>query len=298
MATNMREQVEIKTHDQTTLRGWFYQAGSKAPVVVMSPGMPGIKEHFLDCFAERFQKAGIATLLYDHRNWGESDGLPRHHSNHQEQTQDTHDVIYYISTRSDIDPNTIALWGSSFSGGIALIAGAVDPRVKAVITQVPFVSGNAARARLPDDFLAKIYTDRGETTFLKPTYIPAFPNSLEQARTQPYAAVMSTEESWNHYQDVTALGHNKENKITLQSMFYAIRSEPAAFISQISPKPLFMTIGLHDSLIDSQLQKQVFSNAGEPKELLKLDCGYFDVYKGRRFEENISAQIAFLKKYL
>lgn len=34
-----REDIEIKTHDQTTLRGWFYPAGSKAPVIVMSPGV-------------------------------------------------------------------------------------------------------------------------------------------------------------------------------------------------------------------------------------------------------------------
>lgn len=35
----MREDIEIKTHDQTTLRGWFYPAGAKAPALVMSAGV-------------------------------------------------------------------------------------------------------------------------------------------------------------------------------------------------------------------------------------------------------------------
>ena len=37
-----------------------------------------------------------------------------------------------------IDPERLALWGSSFSGGEVLVVGAVDPRVKAVIANVPF----------------------------------------------------------------------------------------------------------------------------------------------------------------
>jgi uncharacterized protein len=81
-------------------------------------------------------------------------------------------------------------------------------------------------------------------------------------------------------------------------MFRAIRSEPSAFVPQISPKPLFMVVALQDSILDPQLQLKVFDTAGEPKELLKLDSGHFGVYQGRYFEENVSAQIAFLKRYL
>jgi hypothetical protein len=35
----MHHGVEIKTHDGTVLRGWFYPAGTKAPVVIMSAGV-------------------------------------------------------------------------------------------------------------------------------------------------------------------------------------------------------------------------------------------------------------------
>ncbi|KAF9771385.1 hypothetical protein IL306_010977 [Fusarium sp. DS 682] len=295
----MREDVEIKTHDQTTLRGWFFPVEKTvAPVIVMSPGFSGIKDNFLDIFAERFQQAGFAVFLYDHRNWGASDGLPRHHTNQYEQTQDTHDVIHYVSNRSDVDSERIAIWGSSYSGGIAITAGAVDPRIKVVIAQVPFVSGKLTREGFPKALLAKIYNDRGETTSMAPTYIPIFPATAEEAENPNNGAVLGTKESWDHLQIVKERGHMRENKVTLQSFFHAIRAEPSAFITQLAPKPLFMVVALQDSLIDPQAQLKVFATAGEPKELLELDCGHLLVYRDNVFEKNIAAQIAFLKKHL
>ncbi|GKZ24479.1 hypothetical protein AbraIFM66951_010703 [Aspergillus brasiliensis] len=294
----MHHGVEIQTHDGTTLRGWFYPAGTKAPVVIMSAGLSGIKEHFLPSYAERFQKAGYAVVLYDHRNWGESDGTPRHHSNHYEQTQDTHDVVYYTSTQLDIDPTRIALWGSSFSGGIALIAGALDPRIKVVLSQVPFMSGTTTRSRLPAAVLDKIFADRGATTASNPTYIPIYPETLEDAQKPANGALMGTEESFHHWNFSRTLEPNRENKITLQTLFHVMRSEPQNYIAHIAPKPLFMTVSLKDSLINPQIQLDAFQTAGEPKELLKLDCGHFEVYRDGYFETNVAAQIAFLDKYL
>jgi uncharacterized protein len=63
-----------------------------------------------------------------------------------------------------------------------------------MISQVPFVSGNASRAYLTEDVLAKIYADRGETNILNPTYIPVYPESLAQAQKQPNGTVLGTEE--------------------------------------------------------------------------------------------------------
>jgi cephalosporin-C deacetylase-like acetyl esterase len=207
-------------------------------------------------------------------------------------------VIHYVSNRSDVDSERIAIWGSSYSGGIAITAGAVDPRIKVVIAQVPFVSGRLTREGFPKALLAKIYNDRGETTSMEPTYIPIFPATAEEAENPNNGAVLGTKESWDHLQIVKERGHMRENKVTLQSFFHAIRAEPSAFITQLAPKPFFMVVALQDSLIDPQAQLKVFATAGEPKELLELDCGHFLVYRDNVFEKNIAAQIAFLKKHL
>ena len=178
------------------------------------------------------------------------------------------------------------------------MVGAVDSRVELVVVQVPFVSGNNLRSHMSPEILGKIFSDRGETTASNPSYVPIWPDSLEQTKQQPDAAVMGTEESWYFSQVVKDMGPPKENKITLQTLFHAIRAEPSAFISKISPKPIFMAVAVRDSLIDSKLQQEVFEQAGGPKQLLKLDCGHFDVYDGKFADESMDAQIAFLKKHL
>ena len=261
--------------------------------------LSGIKEHYLDRFAERFQTSGFAAIVFDNRCWGASDGSPRHHTEQYQQVQDTHDVIYYATSRGDVDPSRIALWGSSFSGGVAIMVGAVDPRVKLVVVQVPLISGYVPRMCMPPDLLAKIFSDRGATNAQNPTYVPIWPETLDEAKQFPNnPAIMGTVDSYEFSRTVEAMGQRKENKITLQTLFHLIRAEPSAYTPQISEKPFFMAVALRDSLIDSKRQQEAFEQAGEPKELLALDCGHFDVYDGKFGEESINAQIAFLKKYL
>ena len=109
---------------------------------------------------------------------------------------------------------------------------------------------------------------------------------------------MGTEECFHYYQVTKQITPDRDNKITLQTLFHAIHTEPGAFIGQISPKPLLMTIALQSSLIDPKQRESLFNTAREPKKLLKLDCGHFDVYQGEVFEKTVPAQIDFLQQYL
>ena len=44
-------------------------------------------------------------------------------------------------TPTEVDAERIGVWGSSYSGGHVLVVGAIDRRVKCVVSQVPLVSG-------------------------------------------------------------------------------------------------------------------------------------------------------------
>ena len=63
------------------LRGWFYAASGAdqhpAPTVVLAHGFSAVKEMYLDQFADVFAAAGLNALVFDHRNFGASDGEPR-----------------------------------------------------------------------------------------------------------------------------------------------------------------------------------------------------------------------------
>jgi uncharacterized protein len=121
------------------LRGRLYhpRRPGPAPVVVMAHGTSATISMATDRYAEVFQDAGLTVLLYDHRNFGGSGGEPRQEINPWVQARGYRDAMTFVESLEDTDPRRIALWGDSYSAAEALVVGAVDDRVAAVVAQVP-----------------------------------------------------------------------------------------------------------------------------------------------------------------
>jgi cephalosporin-C deacetylase-like acetyl esterase len=160
-----REDVSFQTADNVTLRGWFYKpataSGGKVPCLVMAHGFSAVKEMDLDAFAEFFtSKLALACLVYDNRGFGTSDnkeGEPRQEIIPSKQISDYSDAITYAQMREEVDRTKIGIWGSSYSGGHVLHVGAMDRRVKVVLSQLPLVDGWANFHRLiRPDFVASM----------------------------------------------------------------------------------------------------------------------------------------------
>src|SRR5262245_29506021 len=105
--------------------------------VVMTQGLSLLKEHYIHDHARKFVGAGISAFVYDHRGYGSSDGMPRHETNPLQQAEDYHDAISAAMLLPGVDPGRIVMWGVGHSGGAAMIAAASEPRVKAIILNVP-----------------------------------------------------------------------------------------------------------------------------------------------------------------
>src|SRR5205085_3891978 len=100
-------------------------------------------------------QAGFASVAYDNRNFGASDGLPRQEIDPWLQIRDYSDAITFAQCLSETDAERIGVWGSSYSGGHVLVVAAIDRRVKCVVSQVPVVSGYRNILRLVRaDFIA------------------------------------------------------------------------------------------------------------------------------------------------
>ena len=58
---------------------WLYlpEGPQPHPVIVMAHGLGAVKALRLGAFAERFQAAGYACLVFDYRYFGDSEGEPR-----------------------------------------------------------------------------------------------------------------------------------------------------------------------------------------------------------------------------
>src|SRR5260370_28415459 len=141
-----------------TLRGWFYPAEGRpgpAPAIVMAHGFSAVKEMCLDSYAEVFAGAGLNVLVFDNRNFGASDGEPRQEIDPVAQVRDYRHAITWACGLPEVDPLRIGIWGSSYSGGHVVVVAAADRRVKAVVSQVPVISGSAnLRALLRPDLIA------------------------------------------------------------------------------------------------------------------------------------------------
>src|SRR4051794_22265128 len=124
---------------------WFYEpeggAGAPSACVVLAHGFGGVRGARLDAFAERFAEAGFSALVFDYRHFGDSTGEPRQLLDIGRQQADYRAAIAFARTLPGIDPARIALFGSSFSGGHAVVVAAGDPSIAAVIAQAPFADG-------------------------------------------------------------------------------------------------------------------------------------------------------------
>ncbi len=298
----MRSDIEFQTEDGVTLRGWLYAAkGAKgpSPLIVMAHGFSAVKEMYLDDFAAFFADAGMAVLVYDHRNLGASDGTPRGHIVPAEQISGYRDAISFAQTLPEVDGNRIGIWGSSYSGGHVLVVAAIDRRVKCVVSQVPLVGGfESARRLIRGDYwpglragfdadrLARL---RGEA-----------PGRIAVTAPDGQPCALPTADTYDFFVDY-AKAHSDttwENDITLHSVELFTEYEPGIYIPRISPTPLMMVAALSDHLAPYDMTAAAFETALEPKKFLALPCMHFEAYTGDIFTMSAPAQRDWFKAHL
>ncbi|MFF1605775.1 alpha/beta hydrolase [Streptomyces mirabilis] len=148
--------VEFPAPDGLILRGRlsFPDGPGPYPAITMAHGYGAVKEQTLLRLADMFTEAGLAVLVHDHRTFGASDGTPRQDIDPWRQIEDWRRALTYLEARPEVDADRIGLWGSSYAGGHALVLGATDRRLKAVVAQVPTISGfEQSRRRVAPDNL-------------------------------------------------------------------------------------------------------------------------------------------------
>ena len=265
-----------------TLRGWLYlpdEGAGAAPVVVMAHGFSAVKEMFLDSFAEAFAAGGLGALVFDNRNFGASDGEPRQEIDPWAQVRDYRHAITWAQTRSEVDPDRIGVWGTSYSGGHVLVVGAIDRRVKCVVSQVPLVSGYRNIQRLVrQDFMAPnraaMEQDRAARYRGEP------PAMVPVVDSDPMAvSALPTPDSWEWFSEA---GKSRapawQNEVTLRTVEMLMEYEPSAYLERISPTPLLMVVAALDHLTPTDLALEAYQRAREPKKLVLLPDAHFDAY--------------------
>jgi cephalosporin-C deacetylase-like acetyl esterase len=271
-----KETISFKTQDYINLHGWFYTPKySKAsmPCIIMTHGFTALKEHYLMKFAEVFVNSGMCVLVYDNRNFGESEGEPRHEVNPELQVRDLSDAITYAQTKPEVDANQIGLWGTSFSGGNVIVAAANDQRVKCLVAQVPFVKGHheflkTTRPELWEIIQKKYATDdKARAEGRTPAMTPVVSSDPTKS------VVMNQAEAFDFFTSLPEW----QNQVTLRSVQMSGDYAPIDWVERIHVPVLFI-VAEQDTICLTELALIAFGKIPSIKKCIMIKGHHFAAY--------------------
>lgn len=112
-------------------------ADDPVPGLVFTGPFTGVKEQVVSVYADALAARGFATLVFDHRGWGESTGEPRRDENAGAKLDDLLAATSLLANHEAVDALRLGCVGICLGGGYALKHSAFDPRIRAAA----FVAG-------------------------------------------------------------------------------------------------------------------------------------------------------------
>jgi fermentation-respiration switch protein FrsA (DUF1100 family) len=260
------------------------------PTAALVVGHPfgGVKEQTSGLYAQTMAERGFVTLAHDASYNGESSGWPRHIASLEAFVEDFSAAVDFLGTRPYVDRDRIGVIGVCASGGFALSAAQVDPRLKAVATVSTYDMGRAYRdglgyAPVPSEVntveerqlaLAEAAEQRwaefegadvryggGDAVALKPS---------QQAAADEFATYYTTPRGF----------HPRSHALSLTSLGAITNFTPLAQLELTAPRPLLLVAGEHAH--SRCYTEDAYAQAPEPKELLVVPgAGHVDLYDRR-----------------
>ncbi|RUR43643.1 alpha/beta hydrolase [Vreelandella populi] len=257
-----------------------------SPAIIVGHPMGAVKEQSSMLYAQKLAEQGLVTLAIDLPFWGESEGQPRNLVAPELYADAFSAAVNYLGTQSFIDPGRIGVLGICGSGGFAISAAKIDPRLKAIATVSMYDMGAVTRnglehsqtleqrAALLEDAAEQRYSEftSGESQFLG--YLPAQLDENADPVTREFWEFYRTERGI-HIPEGQTLQLTQNRMLTSEVRF--MNFYPFNNIETISPRPLLFVTG--DQAHSREFSEAAYAQAGEPKELYWVEgAGHVDLY--------------------
>jgi fermentation-respiration switch protein FrsA (DUF1100 family) len=257
----------------------------RSPALIVGHPFGGVKEQTSGLYAQTMAEQGFVTLAFDASYNGESSGRPRNIASLEAFVEDFSAAVDYLGTRRFVARERIGVIGVCASGGFALSAAQVDPRLKAVATVSMYDMGRAYRdglgyAPIPSEVntleerklaLAEAAEQRwaefegGEVRYGGGDAVPLKPS--QQAAADEFAEYYATPRGQ----------HPRSHALTLTSLGAITNFMPLAQIELTTPRPLLLIAG--ENAHSRYYTEDAFAQAPEPKALhLVPGAGHVDLY--------------------
>jgi alpha-beta hydrolase superfamily lysophospholipase len=269
------------------------RTGGPYPAVVLCNGFMGGKHIYMPRAAEVFARHGYASLAFDYRGFGDSEG-PRWRLIPEEQADDIRNALSWIAADPAVDAARLALWGTSLGASHALTVAATDPRVRCVIANAPLGDG-ARQARFLRseaswaDFQRRLEADRRQRVL----------TGRSQA-VHPFEVMPYDEDSRRRFEaSLPEYPERLSMRFPLETADRLLDYVPESRVARIAPRPLLIIAAENDALTPLSEQRRIFELAGEPKRLAVIGgATHYGLYSAERFDEVLKLTLGFLDESL
>jgi hypothetical protein len=277
----------------TRLAGRLYRPahGGTTPGVVLCTGFGGTQDTpSVVAAATTFAEHGWAALTFDYRSFGRSDGQPRQVVSIRGQLADIRAAVAALRRLPGIAADRVALWGTSLGGGHVVTVAADDPRIAAVVAQVPFngfpkkVEGRSARAQRA--LLRAMAGDALRAAFRRrPGYIKAVGRPGE-------LAVMASDEAQRTVENLAS--ETWENRVAPRALWSMMRYRPGDVASRLT-MPLLVCVAELDKETQGEQTDQLV-RAAPRAEVRSYPGSHFDMYRPDVRDRVLADQVDFLAR--
>ncbi|MEV0167941.1 alpha/beta hydrolase [Nonomuraea fuscirosea] len=283
--------------DGLTLAGDLRVPGGQGPWpgLVFTGPFTGVRDQVTGLYAARLAERGYATLAFDHRNWGDSDGRPRRHEDPQGKLHDLRAAVSFLRSRPEVDAERIGVVGICLGGGYALKFAAFDPRVR-VFAGIAGAYNNPYAMRSGMDYQEALAAltevverqDRGGPV----EYVPAVAERGE--------AAMPGDEPYAYYGSERGATPLWANEVTRASVLELLTMDNVMGSDFLSPKPALIVHGVVDRFCSPEGAEEAFKRLDQPKRIVWLDAQrHIDLYDREPYVgQAVEATAGFLAEHL
>lgn len=281
-----RKAVSYKNRYGLTIAGEIYTAknidtNKKYPAIIVGAPYGGVKEQGPCVYANELAKRGFIVLTFDQSFMGESSGEPRNISSPDIFTENFSAAVDYLGTKEElVDREKIGVIGICGSGGFALAATQIDPRIKAVVPVSMYDMTVAVRTGLSKQQIqeekVRLANKRWEDFENGRTeYIPMFPSEPipEVPKDMP-----EPDAEWFRFYALKRGHHpNAGGGFSTTSNTAMMNFDLLSHLDEISPRPILFVVG--DRAHSRFFSEQAYERALEPKEMYVVeDAEHIDLY--------------------
>lgn len=258
---------------------------STAPHAGLIVGHPygSVKEQTAGIYAQSMAERGFVTLAFDASFGGESGGSPRRLSSPEIFAEDFSASVDFLGIQPSVDRDRIGVIGVCGSGGFALAAAQVDPRIKALATISMYDIGGMVRegfgkSQSPAEYrsmLDAVGQQRwAEAAGAEPLMAGGAPTEV----TDDMPLIFREFHDYYH----TSRGRHPRtpSSFTMTSNATMSSDRPFENLDLVSPRPLLFVAG--SEAASRYFSEDAYAMASEPKELhIVPGATHVDLYDKR-----------------